>query len=99
MSSFSLEGKKKSSHYKPRTALAERHIRPLTIGRKNFMFSTRVAGAKANCVAYTLIETAKANSLNAFKYLTHLFEELPNPDFLASQNYWRIIFRGLIAFN
>lgn len=29
------------------------------------MFSTSVAGAKANCVAYTLIETAKANSLNA----------------------------------
>lgn len=61
--------------------LAERHIRPLTIGRKNFMFSTSVAGAKANCVAYTLIETAKANGLNAFKYLTHLFEELPNLDF------------------
>ncbi|WP_200831911.1 IS66 family transposase [Listeria monocytogenes] len=28
--------------------MAERHIRPLTIGRKNFMFSTSVAGAKAN---------------------------------------------------
>lgn len=62
--------------------LAERQIRPLTIGRKNFMFSTSVAGAKANCVAYTLIETAKANGLNAFRYLTYLFEKLPNLDFI-----------------
>ena len=61
--------------------LAERNIRPLTIGRKNFMFSTSVAGAKANCVAYTLIATAKANGLNAFKYLSLLFEHLPNLDF------------------
>lgn len=60
---------------------AERNIRPLTIGRKNFLFSTSVAGARANCVAYTIIETAKANGLNAFKYLTHLFEHLPNLDF------------------
>ena len=50
-------------------------------GRKNFMFSTSVAGAKANCVAYTLIATAKANGLNAFKYLSLLFEHLPNLDF------------------
>lgn len=61
--------------------LAERNIRPLTVGRKNFMFSTSVAGAKANCVAYTLIETAKINGLNPFKYLTCLFEKLPNLDF------------------
>lgn len=61
--------------------LAERNIRPLTIGRKNFLFSTSMAGARANCVAYTLIETAKANGLNAFKYLMHLFEHLPNLDF------------------
>ncbi|MGX7015054.1 transposase domain-containing protein [Vagococcus silagei] len=33
-------------------------------------------------MAYTLIETAKANGLNAFKYLTHLFEKLPNLDFI-----------------
>ena len=61
--------------------LAERNIRPLTIGRKNFMFSTSVAGAKANCVAYTLVATARANGLNAFKYLSLLFEHLPNLDF------------------
>lgn len=63
---------------------AERSIRPLTIGRKNFLFSTSFEGAKANGVAYSIIETAKANGLNAFKYLTHLFEELPNVDFIRN---------------
>ncbi|THB61579.1 transposase domain-containing protein [Vagococcus silagei] len=49
---------------------------------KTLCFLPSIAGAKANCVAYTLIETAKANGLNAFKYLTHLFEKLPNLDFI-----------------
>lgn len=64
--------------------LAERSIRPLTIGRKNFLFSTSFNGAKANAVAYSIIETAKANGLNAFKYLTKLFEDLPNLDVVRS---------------
>ncbi|WP_018015916.1 transposase domain-containing protein, partial [Teredinibacter turnerae] len=57
---------------------AERAIRPFTIGRKNWLFSKSQAGAKASANLYSLIETAKANKLNIYDYLTHVFKELPN---------------------
>lgn len=56
---------------------AERAIRPFTIGRKNWLFSASQAGAKASANLYSLIETAKANGLNPYDYLQHLFNELP----------------------
>ena len=57
---------------------AERAIRPFTIGRKNWLFSHSQAGAKASANLYSLIETAKANNLNVYDYLQHIFKELPN---------------------
>ena len=64
--------------------LAEQAIRPVVVGRKNYLFSTSVKGAQANAMAYTLIETAKANGLNVYRYLTYLFEKLPNCEFLMN---------------
>ncbi|MFT5421282.1 MAG: transposase [Candidatus Endobugula sp.] len=43
---------------------AENSIRPFVIGRKNWLFSNSQAGAHASANLYSLIETAKANSLN-----------------------------------
>ncbi|WP_211264645.1 IS66 family transposase [Gynuella sunshinyii] len=57
---------------------AERAIHPFAIGRKNWMFSKSQAGAKASANLYSLIETAKANDLNVYEYLQHVFKELPN---------------------
>lgn len=56
----------------------ENAIRPFAIGRKNWMFSQSVKGAKASAMLYSLIETAKANGLEPQAYLTHLFRDLPN---------------------
>lgn len=56
----------------------ENAIRPFAIGRKNWMFSHSVKGAKASAMLYSLIETAKANGLEPQSYLTTLFTELPN---------------------
>ncbi len=56
--------------------LAEQSIKPIVIGRKNYLFSTSVKGAKANAMAYTLIETAKANGLNVYRYLTYKTSKL-----------------------
>ena len=64
--------------------LAEQGIRPIAIGRKNYLFSTSMKGATANAMAYTIIETAKANRLNPSKYLNYLFEKLPNTDFIRN---------------
>lgn len=58
--------------------LAERSIRPTTIGRKNWHFSASEQGATANGIAYSIVETAKANNLVPVKYLEYLFKHLPN---------------------
>ncbi|MGZ3790611.1 MAG: IS66 family transposase [Bacteriovorax sp.] len=55
----------------------ERHIRPFTIGRKNWMFSATANGATAIANIYSLIETVKANGLEPFEYLNNVFKELP----------------------
>ena len=60
----------------------ENAIRPFAIGRKNWLFSNSVKGAKASAMLYSLIETAKANGLEPQAYLTDLFRDLPNCDTL-----------------
>lgn len=56
----------------------ENAIRPFAIGRKNWLFSASVKGAKASANIYSLIETAKANRLEPYAYLKRVFNELPN---------------------
>jgi transposase len=55
----------------------ERAIRPFVIGRRNWLFSDTVAGAKASANLYSLIETAKAHELEPYRYLRYIFKELP----------------------
>jgi transposase len=55
----------------------ERAIRPFVIGRNNWLFSDTVHGAKASANLYSLIETAKLNGLEPYRYLWHIFKELP----------------------
>ena len=47
------------------------------IGRKNWLFAGSPRGAEASALLYSLIETAKANALEPWAYLNHLFEQLP----------------------
>lgn len=55
----------------------ERAIRPFAVHRKNWLFADTTAGADANAVYYSFIETAKLNKLNIYKYINYLLEELP----------------------
>lgn len=61
--------------------LAENSIRPFTLGRKNWLFSSSTAGADASAAVYSIVETAKANGLNPYKYLQYLLTEIPSSDF------------------
>ena len=61
----------------------ENKIRPFVIGRKRWLFSDTVDGAKASAAIYSLVETAKANGVEPYKYLRHLFEKLPAATTLA----------------
>ncbi|MFA5575952.1 MAG: IS66 family transposase [Tissierellaceae bacterium] len=57
--------------------IAENSIRPFTIGRKNWTFCASPKGAQASACVYSLVETAKANGLNPYKYLEFLLSRLP----------------------
>jgi len=59
---------------------AERSIKPFVIGRKNWLFSNTPRGARASATIYSIVETAKENGLNPFRYLQYLFEKMPNLD-------------------
>ncbi|SHH84324.1 Transposase IS66 family protein [Desulfofustis glycolicus DSM 9705] len=61
----------------PDNNLAENAIRPFVVGRKNWMFAGTPKGARASADLYSLIETAKANGLEPYRYLRYLFEKLP----------------------
>ena len=56
---------------------AENCIRPFVVGRKNWLFSTSVEGAKASANLYSLVESAKANNLEPSAYLKTVFTLLP----------------------
>ena len=51
---------------------AERSVKPFVINRKNFLFATSVAGARAAAVLHSLTETAIENGLNPFEYLSYV---------------------------
>ncbi len=49
---------------------AERSIRPIALGRKNYLFMGSEGGGKSAAIAYTLIETAKLNGVDPQAWLT-----------------------------
>lgn len=73
---------------------SERAIKPFVIGRKNWLFANTPRGAKASATIYSVIETAKENGLNPFKYLQYLFEQLPQLADPKDPTRWIGCFRG-----
>jgi len=57
---------------------AENAIRPFVVGRKNWLFAATQDGAHASATLYSLIESAKANGHDAYRYLRYLFDKLPH---------------------
>lgn len=60
--------------------LSENSIRPVTVGRKNWLFSDTPDGTRANAIYLTIVEMAKAYHLNLYEYLKYLLEHRPNSD-------------------
>ena len=56
---------------------AERMIKPVVIGRKNYLFAGSDKGAENAAVIYSLIQTSKLLGLNTFDYLKNVLEKLP----------------------
>jgi transposase len=55
---------------------AERAMRPMTLGRKNWLFAGSDAGGERAAAVYTLTETAKLNALDPEDYLRQLLERI-----------------------
>ena len=61
-------------------ALAENAIRPFAVGRRNWLFADTARGAKASATCYSLIETAKANGLEPYAYLSYVLQHIGAAD-------------------
>jgi transposase len=55
---------------------AERSMRPIALGRKNYLFMGSDGGGKAAAIAYTLLETAKLNGVDPQAWLTDVLDRI-----------------------
>ena len=55
---------------------AERSMRPMVLGRKNWLFAGSDAGGERAAAVYSLIETAKLNGLDPEDYLRQVLERI-----------------------
>ena len=55
---------------------AERAMKPVAIGRKNWMFAGSEGGGKAMAIAFTLVETAKLNGVDPQAWLTWVLGQI-----------------------
>lgn len=83
LSNFLLDGRIELSNNR-----AERSIKPFVMARKNFLFANTPLGAQSSAIIFSLIETAKENRLDPYRYLTFVLTEAPklsiqDPDWAA----------------
>jgi len=55
---------------------AERCMRPIALGRKNFLFVGSERAGHAAAIWYTLTESCKLNGVNPLTYITYLLENV-----------------------
>lgn len=70
--------------------LAERELRRVALGRKNWMFAGSDEGGRRAAILYSLLASARRHDLDPFAYLRDLFERLPThpPDQLTELTPW-----------
>ena len=56
--------------------LSERSVRPVAIGRKNYLFMGSEDGGTAAAVLYSIMVSAKANQVEPFAYVRDLLVQL-----------------------
>lgn len=58
--------------------LVENTIRPVAIGRKNYLFAGSHNGARRAAMLYSFLGTCKINEVNPFEWLRHVLNVIPN---------------------
>ncbi len=71
---------------------AERSMRSIALGRKNWMFAGSDDGGSTAAIFYTIIETAKLNNVNPWLYLKKILEVIQdyNSNKLADLLPWNL---------
>lgn len=57
--------------------LVENSIRPVAVGRKNYLFAGSHNGARRAAMLYSLLGTCKINDINPFEWLRSILEKIP----------------------
>ena len=55
---------------------AERSIRPLVLGRRNYLFAGPNAGGERAANIYSLVGSALLNAIDPYLYLRHVLERI-----------------------
>ena len=58
--------------------LVENAIRPVAIGRKNYLFAGSHNGARRAAMLYSFLETCKMNQINPFEWLRDVLTKIPD---------------------
>lgn len=58
--------------------LVENAIRPVALGRKNYLFAGSHEGAKRAAMIYTLVATAKLHHVEPYEYLKDILSRIPD---------------------
>jgi hypothetical protein len=56
----------------------ERDIRPVAIGRKNWLFAGSPRGGRAAATFFSLLESARRAGVNTFEYMKNVLTRLPD---------------------
>jgi transposase len=59
------------------TNLVERLLRPITVGRKNFLFFGSENGGRTAATLYTIVQSARRHHVDVLPYLTDVLRRLP----------------------
>ena len=57
--------------------LVENSIRPVALGRKNYLFAGSHEGAERAAMMYSFLGTCKKNDINYFTWLKDILERIP----------------------
>jgi len=68
----------------PDNLIAERAVRGFTVGRRNWLFSGTFAAAQRSALILSIVETCKANGVDAEAYMADVMERIQN-DWPASR--------------
>lgn len=58
--------------------LVENAIRPVAVGRKNYLFAGSHNGAQRAAMLYSFLGTCKINNINPFEWLRSTLDQIPN---------------------